>query len=474
MITPNIFAWLMLSIWPLVALVLYRHISAERALIWTILGGYLLLPPLAAFDLAMVPDMTKDSIPALAALVMALFVLRDRISFVPGSLVGKGLIALFVLGPFATVLTNSDALVITHDLNAEVQELAGLRIYDSVAAVANQAIALLPFFLARHYLASAQAMRAIIVALVVAGLAYSIPMLIEIRLSPQMNVWVYGYFQHDFFQTIRFGGYRPVVFLPHGLWVAFFALMAVLSSLMLLRVGPSEDRPRYLAAAIYLTAVLVLSKSTGVLFYALIFAPLILLLGRRGILLLAAALAVVAISYPLLRGAQLVPMEALLNIADGIDPERASSLRFRFENEQVLLAHANEKWLFGWGGYGRNHVYDLFNGNRLTIADGAWIITMGVFGWFGYIAQFGLLALPLILLGREALSARGAAFSPFACAVALILAANMMDMLPNATLIPFTWLLAGALLGHAEALAAERRAAAIVAAHVRPPRRTVL
>ena len=29
----------------------------------------------------------------------------------------------------------------------------------------------------------------------------------------------------------------------------------------------------------------------------------------------------------------------------------------------------------------------------------------------------------------------------------------MIDMLPNATLIPFTWLIAGALLGYAEALA---------------------
>ena len=34
--------------------------------------------------------------------------------------------------------------------------------------------------------------------------------------------------------------------------------------------------------------------------------------------------------------------------------------------------------------------------------------------------------------------------------LALILAVNMLDMLPNATLIPLTWLIAGALTGYVE------------------------
>ena len=38
----------MLFAWPLVAVALFQRLSADRALIWTILGGYLLLPPLAA------------------------------------------------------------------------------------------------------------------------------------------------------------------------------------------------------------------------------------------------------------------------------------------------------------------------------------------------------------------------------------------------------------------------------------------
>lgn len=50
-------------------------------------------------------------------------------------------------------------------------------------------------------------------------------MLYEVRLSPQLHRIFYGYFPHSFAQQVRGGGFRPVVFLQHGLWVAFFAMM---------------------------------------------------------------------------------------------------------------------------------------------------------------------------------------------------------------------------------------------------------
>lgn len=467
----NIIAYLMLLIWPLVTFVLFRRLTPDKALIWTILGGYLLLPPLAKIDLPAVPDLDKFSIPSLSALAMVLFVRQDRLAILPRSLLGKALVALFILGAFATVLTNTQPFALA------TGALPGMRIYDSVAAVPNQFIALLPLILGRRYLATPEAMRNLAVALVVAGLFYSVPMLIEVRLSPQINVWVYGFFQHDFIQMIRQGGFRPIVFLPHGLWAAFFALMCYVSALMLARCATGKERPRLIAATVYLGLLLVACKSVGPLAYGVVLTGIILLAGRRGMVLAAAAMAVLAISYPLLRGAHLVPIDALLAFAESISPERAQSLGFRFDNEEMLLNHANQQALFGWGGYGRNHVYDAVTAKLLTISDGAWIIAMGVSGWLGFIAQFGLLALPLFALAKQALR-RGVEISPYVCLVALILGTNMVDLLPNATLIPFTWLLAGALLGHAEALALDRRqpaapAVATAVAPARPPR-TVL
>lgn len=449
--SPNLIAYIALALWPVVTWKLWQRLDRGQALIWTILGGYLLLPPVAAaFNFPVVPDLNKLTIPNLTAMACALWLVKDKVGFVPGSWIGKALIVVYVLSPFGTVLTNRDPLFFQQ---ASIQ---GMRIYDSFASIAYQVIALTPFFLARRYLGCPEGMRAIIFALVAAGLAYSVPMMIEAVMSPQINVWVYGFFQHDFFQTIRYGGYRPVVFLPHGLWVAFFACMAALAALAALRRSPAEARPKAMVVLLYLVAMLVLCRSAGPIVYTLALTPLILLAPVRLQILIAAVMALVVVAYPILRGAHLVPVDQILDLANGLSPERAYSLRFRIENEEILLARAQERPWFGWGGYGRAFTHDPVNGKALNIADGAWVILMGNYGWVGYLTEFGLTALPLLLLANEAVRQGKAMLSPWVGAVALILGANMMDLLPNATHIPFTWLLAGALLGEAERLAAIR------------------
>lgn len=470
--SPNILAYLMIAIWPIVSWQLWARLDPARALVWTILAGYLLLPPLTVYNLPVVPDLDKVSVPNLAALFFALYLRRDRISVLPTSALGKALIGLFVISPFATVLANTDPLEFL------LNNVRGMQIYDSVAAVTNQFIMLLPFFLARRYLGSPEGMRVVMVALILAGLSYSLPMLVEARLSPQMNVWVYGFFQHDFFQTIRFGGYRPMVFLQHGLWLAFFTLMCLFSGMVLFRNTEPEARPRALVVMLYLAFMLVVCKSVGPAVYALAISPLLLLFNVRWQMLAAGAIAVLVVGYPLLRGLHLVPIDAILEFAISLSPERGESLGYRFENEELLLARAELRPWFGWGGYGRNFIHDPVTGAMANIADGMWIITLGTSGWTGYIAQFGLPALPLLLLAREAWVAPAKVLSPYVAGMGLILAANLLDLLPNATLIPFTWLMAGALLGEAERLALLRRDREMEAArqgmHAGRPRRTVI
>lgn len=449
MITPNPLAWLVLLAWPLVVVVMFQRMPRDKALIWAVLGAYMLLPPAIAIDLPVLPGLTKDSLPGLVSLAVLTFMLGERGSLLPQSWAMRGLIVLFVLTPFGTVLTNPEPLP------KGPEWIQGLRLYDSVAAVVNQMIEVLPLFLARRYLATPEAMRTLLRALVVAGLLYSPLMLIEARLSPQMNVWIYGYFQHDFFQTIRAGGYRPIVFMPHGLWVAFFALMAVLSALVFLREGPAMRRPGQLATLMWLALMLILCKSLGVLLYAALLVPVILFLPRRGQVMLAALFAAIVILYPALRGLHLIPLEQITEFARGLSADRAYSFQFRVDNEEALLAHAAQKPWFGWGGFGRNLLYDRVTGAGLSIADGAWIIVMGIYGWAGYLSQFGLLVLPMLLLGAEVWRSR-APVTPWVATVSLIFAANLVDLLPNATLVPFTWLMAGALLGHAELLARQR------------------
>lgn len=284
-------------------------------------------------------------------------------------------------------------------------------------------------------------------------------MLIEVRLSPQLNTWIYGFFQHSFEQMMRDGGFRPIVFLYHALWVGFFTMTALIAALALWRAAKPERRTPYFLAAGYLGTVLVLAKTFGSLLYALSLAPLVCFAGRKLQLRIAVVLALIALLFPLLRGGDLVPVETMLEQAGRVDPDRARSLGVRFDNEGQLLARASEKPLFGWGGFGRNLIYDA-TGRTDSVTDGRWVIVIGVYGWSGYIVEFGLLALPLLLLARGAHRIPAADLSPYVGSLALILAINMIDMLPNATLIPFTWLLAGAMLGHAEALKAGRMAGA--------------
>lgn len=471
MITPNLLAYAVLLAWPFVVWQFYRRLDAGRALIWTVLGAYLILPPRTVVNFPVVPDFDKDTLPPLAAALITTFILQKRLQILPESRIARLLIGLFVLAPFVTVLTNPDPIPIL-----QADDIPGMRLYDSLAVVATQALYVLPMFLARRDLARPEAMRHLLFALVVGGLAYSVPMILESRLSPQLNRWVYGYFQHDFAQTIRFGGFRPMVFLPHGLWLAFFAFMCLAAAGFFLRMGPAEVRPRQLAAVVWLAFTLYVAKSFGPGAYAMAALPLILLAPPRWQIHVASAVAVVVIVYPLLRGAHLVPVERILDFVEGLSSERAWSLQFRLMNEEELLARAAERPLFGWGGYARNFIHDPVTGRALTVSDGAWVIQIGQYGWLGYLAEFGLLCLPLWLLSREALSRR-AEITPQVAVVALILGCNLADLLPNATLVPLTWLMAGALLGQAEQLRHARhlrRVSARVDRTVTAPPRTVI
>lgn len=444
---PNSFAYLMLGLWPIVTLAMFRFWPKERAFVWSLLGAYLFLPPPpAAFDLPMMPPLTKESLPSLVTFLVV-WARFGRPALLPSTMAGRVLAAIFVLSPIATVLTNPEPVVFGR---IWIQPL-GLK--DMVALVLLQFILLLPLLMARRVLASAEGQREVLLGLFVGGLIYSLPMLLEVRLSPQLNIWIYGYFQHSFEQMMRDGGFRPIVFLYHGLWVAFFCMTAVCAGLALSRSGVGQrKRVLYLAGAAYLLAVLVLCKSLGSLLLGAVAMTMILLLPRRTQLRAAALIALVAISYPVLKGADLIPVEWMLSEAAQVDPDRAASLRFRFDNEDTLMERAMEKPLFGWGSWGRNHIMHPVTGEILTVTDGRWIILIGVFGWAGYLAEFGLLALPILMLWRDAGRAPRGSFTPYLGPMAVLLAINIVDMLPNATLTPLTWMLAGALLGYAEHL----------------------
>jgi hypothetical protein len=244
-----------------------------------------------------------------------------------------------------------------------------------------------------------------------------------------------------------------MVFMGHGLAVALFTATSFAASAAFWRTGIRVVRFAPTVVTTYLGVLLILCKTWGALFYAAIMVPLVRFARPRSQILIAVALATFALLYPILKTADLVPTKAMVEYAKSINEERGQSLETRFDNEQQLLDRASQRIWFGWGRFGRSRVYGSWGGD-ISITDGRWIITIGQFGIFGFVAEFGLLALPIWRAMSALRFTQSMRDQIFLSTLALILAINMIDLLPNSDLTPWTWLLTGALLGRAEALRA--------------------
>ena len=207
--------------------------------------------------------------------------------------------------------------------------LPALRFREAIALMVNQALLITPLLLARNFLRSDSDLKDLLWAVFLGAMIYSLPMLLEVRLSPQLNIWVYGYFQHSFEQMIRDGGFRPIVFLYHGLWAAFLAMSGLLAAVTIARSEPTRRAVAWWVCAIYLMGVLVLCKSMASILYGFAFAPAIAFLTTRMQMHLALALVLLVLAYPVLKAGDAVPEDRILELAEGVDAERANSLRFR-------------------------------------------------------------------------------------------------------------------------------------------------
>jgi hypothetical protein len=74
-------------------------------------------------------------------------------------------------------------------------------------------------------------------------------------------------------------------------------------------------------------------------------------------------------------------------------PDRVQSVEFRFQNEEMLGARARQQMLFGWGGFGRNRIFNEY-GEDISVTDSLWIIVFGLNGAFGLVSIFSAFLLP--------------------------------------------------------------------------------
>lgn len=438
-----------LLLWPVVCIIFFQNWSIAKATAASLLGGYLLLPEGINFDLPLLPAFGKGTIPALSVLFLVWIASNNPSrskEMLPGWLPKDRLVLIFlamvILGAFGTALTNGNPIRIA---NVRIEAMG---VYDGFSLSLSFAMSLIPFVVARKVLASPEAQMQMIKVLIWAVAAYSLLALWEVRMSPQLNRTVYGFFPHSWGQHVRNGGFRPLVFLGHGLKLGIVLAMAAVAAISIARAAKeASQRKLYLALFCWLFVTIFFSKVLGALVITTLLAGIVFFAPRSIQRIALISIAIMVVSFPILRNVGLVPVDGLVQLAQNASPERAQSLEFRFENEDILLDRAREKPVFGWGGWGRNRVYDE-NGEDISVTDGRWVILFGQGGWTRYVGEMGLLCWCILAVCLRPGKIDGATLT-----LMFILAANIIDAIPNSGLSSLTWMVAGALIGRLEYVA---------------------
>jgi hypothetical protein len=330
----------------------------------------------------------------------------------------------------------------------------GLGLWDGLSAMLGKVTMWgIPYVIGRLYFDHPKALRDLAIGIFLGALIYVPFCLFEVVMSPRLHRIVYGWHPHHFGQTKRGGGWRPVVFMLHGLMNAMWMGGGALAGLRLFAAGALGPRLPVLGvpalpAVAAVVVTFILCKSMGA--FLLIMAGLAALVAatrlRRSWLLLIIML--YPTFYVTTRGTGLWDAENLLGAVErAASSERAGSLEFRLRNENILAEKARERPLFGWGGWKRAWVRDE-SGATVSVPDGLWIIAFGQNGVFGLSALVALLLLPQLLflrrypvrLWREPAVA---AMAPLSVLVGLF----MLDNLLNDMFNPVMLLCAGGITG---------------------------
>lgn len=412
--------------WLPVACCLFLLLPGQKAVLVSFLVGWLFLP-VANLPIRGFLDYNKSAATS-GILLAAIFFDSDKLPWKIRPSKMDIPVILWCVCPLASSLTN------------------GLGIYDGAAGALEQFVTWgVPYLIGRAYFGTTEGLDKLAIAIFVSGLVYVPLCLYEIRMSPQLHKALYGMHQNGFGQNWRFGGWRPTVFLQHGLAVGMWMTTAsvigfVLSaskSLRSLWVLPMS----WLVLIVSITTLL--CKSTG---------AIILLLGGCAAYLFSILLKSKAILvgmvfivplYLTVRVAARWSGEGLISLSQTMDEDRSQSLKTRLDNENSLVDRAMLKPAFGWGRWGRSRIYN-DEGEDLSITDSKWIIALGESGIVGLVSFFSMLLLPALRTIIRPPFRSGHAPS---VGLAICLTLYSMDNLLNAMSNPIFMLIAGGLSG---------------------------
>lgn len=428
---PNVFAGIALLSWLPIVMVMFMTMPPRRAVICAFLGAWLFLP-MFGYNLKLLPDYTKMTATCVGVLLGAMIFDLDRmLSFRPKwwDLPMLG----WCFAPVPASISNN------------------LGLYDALSEAQMQLVTWgLPYLIGRIYFSDMRSIRQLAIAIVIGGLIYVPFCLWESRMSPQLHNQLYGYHQHQFMQSIRLGGFRPTVFMVHGLMVATWMTTATLLAVWMWVSGSVKriwEIPMPIIIVVLL-ATAILCRSIGAM--ALLTGGLGALFMVRWLKTPLPVLCIILVVpiYITLRAPNIWTGKNLVDLAETFtNPRAAQSLRWRFQNEKILAEKAMQRPIFGWGGWGRSRVRDAW-GRQLAFIDSLWIIVFGRTGIYGLIFMITMILSPvaLFLLRYPAATWATPTIGPLA-ALVMLLCLYTVDCLPNAMVNPIYMLGSGGLIG---------------------------
>ena len=421
-----------LILWLPIVLVIFEKFPVQQAIVLSFVSAWLFLPPIV-IPLPGIPDWSKSTA-TVASVTLAVALKRGPMALLPR----LGWYDLPVL------IFSSCSLVSSISM--------GMGVYEGLSSTLNEMFWWgLPYLIGRTCLGNEAGVRQICLGLAAGGIAYILPCIAEIRLSPILKQLVYGLGgtgMGDF--GLRYGGYRPAVFLASGLELGWWMCCSSLCAYMLWASGSVKrvfGLPMPVMTSL-LAMVTVACKSTGALVQIGLGLLLIQSCRWSKSTLLIWGLMLIGPIYCTARPAGLLSGDAIVSYTNMIfDEDRMQSLHYRFIMEEVLMRAGNQRPIFGWSRNGGYNPIDK-NGQQAAITDGFWIIV------FCNTGNVGLLSMNLMLLIPTALFLKRHHPRTWSepevapqVAIAFILPLYLIDNLSNAMLNPIYAICMGSLTG---------------------------
>ena len=424
---------LMLFGWIPFTVILFCNLKPHRAVLISVIGGILFLPQ-TGYDLSGLPVYTKQTAIALGIIL-------------GGQLSGKR-------STFVFKITRLDVPMLIWCLCPIFSSLSnGLGLYDGLSSTFDQTIIWgVPYFAGRIYFRDIASVRDLCYGIVIGGLLYMPLCLYEVRMSPQLSKDLYGFFPHSWRQHFRYGSFRPIVFMQHGLMVSFW--MAA-SSVVMFWIWQNKQL-RYIKGVpvsvvfLSLAVTCMICKSVNGFFALFVGCSLYFVRGREGSRSVTWLLLLIPL-YLFFRMNEIVTATDLLEIAGGyLDEERVHSFSVRLIQENLFFERALDRPWFGWGGYSRGKPIDPETGKEMSIViDSLWIIVMRSRGFVGLIALFSAMLIGPWMVLRRIKRCPGVTEDDLLLVVlSLIVTLFMIDSLQNGMLNSVFFLTSGVLLSY--------------------------